>query len=245
MRAMILAAGLGTRMRPLTLHTPKPLLPAGGRPLIEYHIERLVQAGVDRIVINHSWLGEQLVQTLGDGERFGVELCYSAEPEPLETAGGVRQALHWLADSAEDSFILVNGDVFTEAPLQPLLQRELPEEVDAHLLLVSNPAWHLQGDFVLQAGCVYAKAPLGASADMPERLTFSGISRLRARLLQGLRSGDKAPLAPLLREAMARAAVTGERLQGYWNDIGTPQRLAELDQRLRAATGAGADNALR
>lgn len=227
MRAMILAAGLGTRMRPLTLHTPKPLLQAAGRALIEYHIERLVRAGIDRIVINHSWLGEQIERALGDGERFGVELRYSVEPEPLETAGGIRQALALLVDDPDDSFLVVNGDVFIDSPLDSLVQRELGAGIDAHLLLVDNPDWHEAGDFALCEGRV--------SATGEPRLTFSGISRLRARLLSALVPGDKAALAPILRAAMARGAVSGERLGGYWNDIGTPQRLAELDQRLRCA----------
>lgn len=226
MRAMILAAGLGTRMRPLTLTTPKPLLKAGGKPLIEHHIERLVAAGVSRIVINHAWLGEQIEAALGDGERFGVELLYSAEEQPLETAGGIRQALPLLADRETDSFLVVNGDVFTDLSAAALARLELVGEDLAHLLLVDNPPWHAQGDFCLDgAGRVH---PRGEGA-----LTFAGISRLRAELFLSLMPGEAQPLAPLLRAAMARNRVAGTRLQAWWDDIGTPQRLATLNQRLQ------------
>lgn len=229
MRAMILAAGLGTRMRPLTLTTPKPLLPAGGKPLIHYHIERLVAAGATRIVINHAWLGEQIETALGDGSRFGVELCYSAEPHPLETAGGIRRALPLLADAEQDSFVVVNGDVFTDLPAEQLARLELAADDRAHLMLVDNPGWHAGGDFHLdEAGRVHEQGE--------PRLTFAGISRLRADLFLPLVPGEAAPLAPLLRRAMAQGVVAGSRLDGWWDDIGTPERLAALDRRLRQQT---------
>lgn len=225
MRAMILAAGLGTRMRPLTLTTPKPLLKAGGKPLIEYHIERLVAAGVHRIVINHAWLGEQIEAALGDGSRFGVELCYSQEPQPLETAGGIRQALPLLADHADDSFLVVNGDVFADLPASELRRMVLVGDDRAHLMLVDNPPWHPQGDFHLDAS--------GRVSDGPEpRLTFAGISRLRADLFLALVPGEAAALAPLLRGAMVEGAVSGTRLDAWWDDIGTPERLDALNRRL-------------
>jgi len=217
MRAMILAAGLGKRMRPLTLTTPKPLLPVAGKALIEYHIERLVAAGVTEIVINHAWLGEQLEQVLGDGARYGARLLFSAEGEPLETAGGIHNALPLLCETADDCFAVINGDVFTNYDFA-----RLPTQIDgqAHLVLVDNPAHNPGGDFGLRAGKV-------CSADLA-RLTFSGISVLRASLFSGLEPGSMA-LAPLLRGAMARQQVTGEHFSGYWSDIGTPERLAEVD----------------
>ncbi len=226
MRAMILAAGLGTRMRPLTLKTPKPLLTAAGKPLIVFHIERLVAAGAERIVINHAWLGEQIESALGDGSRFGVELLYSPETHPLETAGGIRQALPLLADDTDDSFLVVNGDVYTDIAPERLKSVELNPDRDAHLLLVDNPAWHPEGDFYL--------ADNGQVRDSGEpRLTFSGISLLRASLFAELVSGESAALAPLLRESMAKGRVSGSRLNAYWDDIGTPERLSALDRRLK------------
>ncbi|TCK07283.1 MurNAc alpha-1-phosphate uridylyltransferase [Marinobacterium mangrovicola] len=226
MRAMILAAGLGTRMRPLTLKTPKPLLTAAGKPLIVFHIERLVAAGVERIVINHAWLGEQIESALGDGARFGVELLYSPEGQPLETAGGIRQALPLLADREGDSFLVVNGDVYSDIEPGRLKRMELNPDSDAHLLLVDNPSWHPGGDFHLAAS--------GRVLDSGDsRLTFSGISMLRASLFTGLVSGEPAALAPILRQAMSAGRVSGEALDAYWDDIGTPERLSALDKRLK------------
>ncbi|GAA0689417.1 nucleotidyltransferase family protein [Marinobacterium maritimum] len=225
MKAMILAAGLGTRMRPLTLTTPKPLLQVGGKCLIEYHIERLVMAGVTDIVINHAWLGEQIEAYLGDGDRYGARIRYSAETEPLETGGGIRKALPLLCDQGESAFLVLNGDLFSTQPLVPLLEVR-PEPGGAHLVLTDNPQWHPQGDFVLASdGKV--------SSDGEMKLTFSGISVLTPELFDGI--DDQAfALAPLLRRAMAAGRVTGSRLQGYWEDVGTPDRLQALDQRLRA-----------
>ncbi|SEG54458.1 N-acetylmuramate alpha-1-phosphate uridylyltransferase MurU [Marinobacterium lutimaris] len=226
MRAMILAAGLGTRMRPLTLKTPKPLLTAAGKPLIQFHIEHLVAAGAERIVINHAWLGEQIESALGDGSRFGVELVYSPEAEPLETAGGIRQALPLLADDKDDSFLVVNGDVYTDLAPDRLREMELNAGCDAHLLLVDNPAWHPEGDFHLE------DTGLVLNSGSP-KLTFSGVSMLRASLFTDLVSGEAAALAPILRQAMASKKVAGERLNAYWDDIGTPERLSALDKRLK------------
>lgn len=215
---MILAAGRGERMRPLTDRTPKPLLPVGGKPLIEYHLEALAAAGVAEVVINLSWLAERIPPALGQGERWGLRIHYSYEgPQPLETAGGIRHALAQLGD---EPFLVVNGDVWTDYPLARL---RAPEGL-AHLVLVDNPPHHEQGDFVLEDGVVRD----GDGA----RLTFSGIGVYRPELFAGLPPGP-ARLAPILRQAMARGAVSGEHYRGRWIDVGTPQRLAELDQQLR------------
>ncbi len=225
MKAMILAAGLGTRMRPLTLTTPKPLLKVGGKCLIEYHIERLVAAGVTDIIINHAWLGEQIEAYLGGGSRYGARIRYSAETEPLETGGGIRKALPLLCDKGEQAFIVLNGDLFSTQPLASLLEIQ-PRAGGAHLLLTNNPSWHPQGDFALSANGQ-------VSSDGPSKLTFSGISVLTPELFEDIDETAFA-LAPLLRRAMAAGLVTGSRLQGYWEDVGTPERLQRLDQRLHA-----------
>lgn len=220
MRAMILAAGLGTRMRPLTEHIPKPLLKAGGRMLIEYHIEALVQAGLCEIVINHARLGVSIEQALGDGARYGASIRYSAEGEqPLETGGGIRQALPLLGESP---FVVVNADIWTDYPFA-----RLPDALEglAHLVLVGNPPQHAAGDFALRDGRV--------SEDGAARLTYSGIGVYHPRLFAACTPGAF-PLAPLLREAMQAGSVSGEYYPGRWLDIGTPERLQLLDQQLRS-----------
>ncbi len=220
MRAMILAAGLGTRMRPLTLTTPKPLLRVGGKALIEYHIERLVAAGFDDILINHAWLGTQIEAYLGDGHRYGARICYSAEGEPLETGGGIFRVLDWLSPHG-GPFVVVNGDVFTDYPFA-----RLPRTLDAeaHLVLVANPEHHREGDFGLSEGRIREQ---GA-----ERYTFSGVSVQTAALYDGCTAGAFA-LAPLLRRAIARGQVSGEYHGGCWVDVGTVERLQQLDRDLR------------
>lgn len=223
MKAMILAAGLGTRMRPLTLTTPKPLLKVAGVPLIEHHIRALAQAGVKELVINHAYLGQQIVDYLGDGSRFGVAIQYSAEDEPLETAGGIRKALELLdPEQKDEAFILVNADVFSNLDFSGL--PELGVGDLAHLVLVPNPVQHPDGDFALRASRVVAQADAGE-----QQYTFSGISLLRPSILT-LHESNK--LAPVLRQAMAKGLVSGELYQGLWSDIGTPERLAELNQSL-------------
>lgn len=219
--AMILAAGRGERMRPLTDTTPKPLLRAGGKPLVEYHIEALAEADYRRIVINVSWLGQQIIDCLGDGSRFGVELLFSREePEPLETAGGIRRALPLLGTGP---FLVINGDIWTDYPLAAL---QKPVGL-AHLVLVNNPPHHVQGDFTLAGQSV---GDVGS-----ERLTFSGLGMYRPELFESL--GDQAmPLAPLLRSAISRAQVSGEHYRGDWLDIGTPARLGELEHKLANRT---------
>lgn len=225
MKAMILAAGLGTRMRPLTLTTPKPLLPVAGKPLIQYHIERLVAAGVTELVINHAWLGEQLEQQLGDGTQFGARIHWSAEAEPLETGGGIFQALSQLSDTGEP-FMLVNGDVFTNYDFSQL-SHQLPAASDvAHLVLVNNPAHNPEGDFALMECGPEACRVL---AQGQPAYTFSGISLLSPALFAGCTAGRFA-LAPLLRKAMAQGQVSGELFDGFWRDIGTPERLHEVSE---------------
>lgn len=221
MRAMILAAGLGTRLRPLTLKTPKPLLTVGGRSLIEHQMDRLRAAGVKQIVVNHAWLGEQIEAALGDGSAYGVEIAYSAENEPLETAGGVRKALSWLVDEGDAPFLLVNGDVFTDADYASF-DLTLKPGIDARLWLVPNPEWHTQGDFHLKVdGCL--------SPDSGLRFTFAGISLLRPSLFTHLPLNQAQPLAPLLRKIIEQGAAEGAILQGYWNDVGTPERLSQVE----------------
>lgn len=229
-KAMILAAGLGERMRPLTEHTPKPLLRAGGKPLIVWQIERLKQAGFERLVVNHAHLGMQIERDLGDGAAHGVTIAYSDEGTPLETAGGIATALTLLGDAP---FVVTNGDVYTEFDYSRLLpalrdMRGKPEHL-AHLVLVDNPPHHPQGDFALIDGKV-ADAP-HPSPHAP-RLTFSGVACYRPELFAGIAPGTKAALAPLLRQAMARGQVSGEHFSGRWEDVGTPERLAALDLEL-------------
>lgn len=211
MRAMILAAGKGERMRPLTLHTPKPLIPVAGVPLIEYHLRALAQAGVTEVVINHAWLGDRIEAHLGDGARFGLQIVYSKESQPLETGGGIYQALPLLG---ADPFILINGDVFTDYDFAVL---QKPLQGLAHLVLINNPEHHLEGDFSLEEGRVLA--PTTAT------LTYSGIAVLHPKLFAGCQAGAF-KLAPLLRQAIAQGQVSGEQFNGCWIDVGTPERLA-------------------
>jgi MurNAc alpha-1-phosphate uridylyltransferase len=217
MKAMILAAGRGERMRPLTDHTPKPLLPAGGKPLIVHHIERLAAAGLTDLVINHAHLGAQIEAALGDGGQYGVRIRYSPEDKALETGGGIFRAL---ARLGPDPFLVINGDVWTDIDLASL--GLAPGDL-AHLVLVDNPAHHPTGDFALANGRVFAMGE--------PRLTFSGVGIYRPELFEDCTPGAF-PLAPLLRSAMARGLVSGNHHQGIWIDIGTPQRLADLDRML-------------
>ncbi|MVW70168.1 MULTISPECIES: N-acetylmuramate alpha-1-phosphate uridylyltransferase MurU [unclassified Bordetella] len=243
MRAMILAAGRGERMRPLTDHTPKPLLPVAGKPLIVWHLERLAAAGFRNIVINHAWLGEQLPAQLGDGSRFGVSIQYSPEPAGgLETAGGIAQALPLLG---KEAFLVVNGDIWCDwDPAHALAQREAMDRshADAWLLLVDNPEHHPQGDFYLAPnGWVQAEQASADVAGLPDaksrlpRLTFAGIGVYRPGLFTAIPAGARERLAPILRAAMARPGVLGSHHVGGWTDVGTPERLDVLDARLRAA----------
>jgi len=237
MKALIFAAGLGERMRPLTNHTPKPLLVAGGKPLIVWHLEKLAAIGVRDVVVNTSWLAGQFPGALGGGERWGLRLHYSYEgPTPLETGGGMWNALPLLADDAE-TWLAVNGDIWSDYDFA-----RLPRAIDgdAHLVLVDNPPQHPRGDFALSAD--------GHVLDEGEpRLTFAGIGLYRPALFADWRNiiGDapgaeetpaRFKLAPLLRAAMKRQGVSGEHHAGRWTDVGTPERLARLDAELSSAS---------
>lgn len=218
MKAMILAAGRGERMRPLTDSRPKPLLEVRGRPLIVRHIERLAAAGFRELVINTAWLGEQIHAVLGDGAAWGVAIAYSDEPPgALETGGGIHHALPLLGDAP---FVVVNGDVWTDYPFAGL-RRGLTGGDLAHLVLVDNPPQHPGGDFALRDGRV--------AVDGEPVLTFSGIGVYHPGLFADCRAGAF-KLAPLLRRAMAEGRVAGEHYAGAWSDVGTPERLAALDR---------------
>jgi len=218
MKVMLLAAGRGERMRPLTDEHPKPLLQVAGKPLVVWHLERLARAGFRDMVINVSWLGQQIVDALGDGSRYGVHIEWSREPWPaLETGGGLFNALPLLGDAP---FLLVNSDVYTDIDFASL--RIAPDDL-AQLVLVPNPPHHLQGDFWLD------KARIGAEGG--ERLTYSGISVLRPALFAGAQPG-RFPLLPWLLRALAAGRLGGQKHAGRWLDIGTPERLRELDAEL-------------
>jgi MurNAc alpha-1-phosphate uridylyltransferase len=232
---MILAAGRGERMRPLTDHTPKPLLPAGGKPLIVWHIERLARAGIGDLVINHAHLGQQIEDALGDGSRFGVQIRYSPErPAALETAGGIAHALHLLGD---EPFAVVNGDIYCEYDFAHLPRRAAALQTSAdqaHLVLINNPAHNPNGDFHLQQGRVLPTNDQRLTTG-DSKLTFSGIGVYKPALFAQLDRNAAAPLAPLLRAQIALGRVSGEHYSGTWVDVGTPQRLEQLDKDLRAS----------
>lgn len=217
MKAMILAAGKGERMRPLTLRTPKPLLQAGGKALIDYHIENLKAAGYTDLVINHAWLGAQLESHLGDGHEYGVSITWSPEGEPLETAGGIRHALHRLTDR-DDWFIVVNGDIWSDFAFDRL---HPPAAGLALLVMTPNPPHNPTGDFHLDLDGTIR--PDGSNP-----LTFTGISVLHRELFSGI-YGNDIKLGPILRRAAEAGQVRGITLGGNWFDIGTPERLEQLD----------------
>ena len=219
MKAMILAAGRGERMRPLTDKIPKPLLEVAGKPLIVHTIECLKRGGIREIVVNFAHLGQQIVECLGDGSQFGVSITYSDESEgALETGGGIFKSLPLLGD---DPFVVINSDVWTDFPIANL-PRSLSGLV--HLVLVQNPEHHPAGDFYLDDTLV--------NLDHGQRLTFSGIGVYSPRLFEGV-TEKCFPLVPLLHEAMINHQVTGERYDGEWVDVGTPERLANLNQAFR------------
>jgi N-acetyl-alpha-D-muramate 1-phosphate uridylyltransferase len=225
---LLLAAGRGERMRPLTDELPKPLLTIKKKSLLAWHLEALSEAGIQKVVINHAWLGKKIEETLGDGSQFGLKIAYSPEASALETAGGIRKALPLL--SPKDYFLVINGDVFSpHLPMKGLLEvasrfRSLPNQPLAHLFMVPNPVQHPEGDFYLHDSQISNKYQDGA-----EKLTFSGIGLYHRDLFQDLEIGTPAKLAPLLREAMLQNRISGEKYTGPWHDVGTPQRLQELN----------------
>jgi MurNAc alpha-1-phosphate uridylyltransferase len=225
LKAMILAAGRGERMRPLTDFTPKPLLKVGGKALIVWHIERLASAGITDLVINHAHLGAQIEQALGNGSQFGTTISYSDEGIALETAGGIAYALHLLGGQP---FAIVNGDIFCDYDCSRLhaCAESLQRNGDsAHLVMVDNPLQHPHGDFGLRGGRM---------TETPPKLTFSGIGVYHPSLFVQIERGTKAPLAPLLHAQIALGKVSGEHHQGLWVDVGTPERLTELDRQVRS-----------
>lgn len=230
MKAMILAAGRGSRMKPLTDATPKPLLRAGGKSLIDYHLHKLAKAGIKEVVINHAWLGQMIEEHVGDGSRFGLQIQYSPEPPGgLETAGGIIRALPLLGP---EPFVVVNGDVYSDYDYSKLVQtaKELTES-QAHLVLVDNPPQHSRGDFILEDGRVIATTDAFSSPG----LTFSGLSIISPALLRGY-ADSRRPLRPLLVRAIRAGTLSGEHYQGEWHDVGTPTRLQTLDKWLRKGT---------
>ena len=224
-KAMILAAGLGQRMRPLTDTLPKPMLSAGGKPLLQYHLEALAKVGVREVIINLAYLGNKIRAFVGNGERFGLTVSYSEEPEPLETAGALLNALPLLGD---EPFLLINGDVWTDYPLADLTACTLQDDEDAHLVLVPNPEFHPVGDFSPNASCRLENNP-----DL-EKFTFAGISLIHPRLINSYPNKRlKFPLGEVLRFGIAQDRISAEVYRGNWNDVGTPERLVHLDTQLQ------------
>ena len=221
MKVMLLAAGVGERMRPLTDHTPKPLLQVAGIPLIEHHIRRLAEAGLVDLVINVSHLATQIIEYCGDGSRWGVSIAYSKETAALETAGGIINAMPLLGDRA---FMLVNGDVWTDYPFAKLAARTLDN--DAHLVLVDNPPQHPLGDYSLDG-----EGQLSLKPSESMGYTYAGLGLYTPRFFAGIAPGKRA-LRPLLDKAIARRTADGEYYRGDWVDVGTPGRLKELDERV-------------
>ncbi|MBV8465653.1 MAG: nucleotidyltransferase family protein [Burkholderiales bacterium] len=226
MKAMILAAGRGERMRPLTDATPKPLLPVGGKPLIVWHIERLAAAGVHDIVINHAWLGAQIEAALGDGSQWGVRIAYSAEAVALETAGGIAQALPLLGSAP---FLLISADIYTDYPLAQLVavaQTMVQDQARlAHVVMVDNPPYHPIGDWALSDGRI---DPAGA-----DKLCYANLAVLKPAVVDGVAPGSIARLGPILAQAAANRQVSGEHYGGDWYNVGTPDELAAADHAAR------------
>jgi MurNAc alpha-1-phosphate uridylyltransferase len=246
MKAMILAAGRGERMRPLTDRLPKPLLAAGGKPLIAWHLERLARAGIRDIVVNHAWLGERLEAALGDGSAWGVRIAYSAEGEALETAGGIARAMPLLQAglperrAATQPFLVVSGDTFCDfdyGRARTIALQMRYAALACWCVMVPNPPHHGRGDFVLADGRLL---PPDAQAPVPpaprERLTYAGIGIYTPAMFAGVPPGGRSPLRPWLEQEIAAGRAAGEYHGGLWFDIGTPERLAELDRLL--ATGS-------
>ena len=227
MKAMILAAGLGNRMRPLTDHLPKPLLCAGGKPLIEYHLENMQRAGIRDVVINLAYLGEKIRAHLGNGQQFGMQIFYSSEPEPLETGGAILHAQNLLGT---EPFLLVNGDVWCDLEFAQFIQQPLGDQQFGRLLLVPNPEFHPQGDFALaDSGSLLEDS----EKNHPHRFTFGGISLLKPNLItQYPERRQKFPLVESFRWALRNNQLCGQVHRGAWSDVGTPERLSAVNQYL-------------
>ncbi len=222
--AMILAAGLGQRMRPLTDNLPKPMLAVGGKPLLQYHLEALANAGVRHVIINLAYLGDKIRNFVGNGSDFGLCVSYSEEPEPLETAGALLKALPLLGD---EPFLLINGDVWTDFPLTQLRTHNLQSDEDAHLVLVPNPDFHPAGDFSPDSN-----GKLTDDSNL-EKYTFAGISLIHPRLISSYPNQRmKFPLGEVLRFGISHQRISAEIYDGHWSDVGTPERLAQLDQQI-------------
>lgn len=225
MKAMILAAGLGQRMRPLTDNLPKPMLLVGGKPLLQYHLENLATIGVSEVIINLAYLGDKIRAFVENGAKFGLKVSYSEEPEPLETAGALLHALPLLGT---EPFILINGDVWTDYPLQELIKHALQNDQDAHLILVPNPLFHPAGDF--------SPNSLGRLENNPAlpTFTFAGISLIHPRLISDYpQQRHKFPLGEVLRFGIAHNRISAHVYSGNWSDVGTPERLLELNDFLQ------------
>ena len=235
MKAMILAAGFGKRLRPLTEHTPKPLLAVRGKPLIVYHLEALASAGIGEVVINTAWLGEKLEAYLGDGEQYGLRIIWSRESEPLETGGGVLRALPQLGS---EPFLLVNGDVWTDYSFAQLIDRQLEGACLAHLVLVPNPEHNVSGDYCFARPATAKEGPGGTlSGSLPleplagqQAFTFSGISLLHPQLFAGSRGAGAFPLRDVFAPAFSEGYISGELYAGEWCDVGTLERLQALNR---------------
>ena len=226
MKAFILAAGFGKRLRPLTDITPKPLLEVNDKPLIRYHLEKLAHIGVTEIVINAHWLAEQLVDALGNGSNLGLSITWSVEETILDTGGGIRRALGFLG---EDNFLLVNGDVFSDFPFEALVAKDLKDNL-AHLVLVPNPGQHPNGDFCLEPDGAITRKETGND------FTYAGIALINPKLMRDWPcEEDVFPLLSPLLNAMEQGLVSGEVHRGVWEDVGTPERLRTLDQKLRSS----------
>jgi MurNAc alpha-1-phosphate uridylyltransferase len=230
MRAMILAAGRGERMRPLTDHMPKPLIPVAGKPLIQWHLEKLARAGISEVIINHAWLGGMIEQALGSGQQFGLNIRYSPESHALETAGGIATALPLLG---EEPFLVLNGDIWCD--WDPAQAKHFACELHlrsclAWLLMVENPVQHPTGDFLLESGGLLRDEVAGSANAV--RHTFAGIGVYQPKLFAHTPAHQPAKLAPLLRQAMQNNQVVGTLHQSEWIDVGTPERLAALEGKI-------------
>jgi MurNAc alpha-1-phosphate uridylyltransferase len=236
MKAMILAAGRGERMMPLTVNTPKPMLYVGDKPLLQYHIEKLARAGIHDIVINHAWCGDKIIEYFANGEKFNVNITYSDESsEALETAGGIKKALPLLANNDDDVFLVVNGDVYCDFDYQQF--PELATNCSAHLWLIENPKHNVKGDFCLVNNLV-TNINTDVGTGMSSRIknsksqtfTFSGIALYRSSFFSNIAEHKKLALGPLLRSKADKRLIVGHVLSGQWTDVGTPERLNLLNQ---------------